>query len=221
MYGLPHAGIIAQKLLEKRLNSHGYFQSKLTPGFWKHESRTICFSLVVDDFGVKYVRKEDAEHLMEALRENYSISKYWDGERYSGITLDWDYTKRDVHLSMPEYVKDALIQFAHKLQKFTHQPHKHTIPVYGRKIQYAKEDDTTPNLDKEGTQFAQQVTGTFLYYASAVDPIMLVARSAIAANQSAPTEDTMKKLVLPGLCCLPPRCYPNLCYQHYGSQHPQ
>ena len=43
MYGLPHAGIIAQKLLEERLNEHGYHQSNFTPGFWTHESRPICF----------------------------------------------------------------------------------------------------------------------------------------------------------------------------------
>ena len=55
MYGLPHAGIIAQKLLEKRLSEHGYRQSDHTPGFWTHEWRPICFSLIVDDFGVKYV----------------------------------------------------------------------------------------------------------------------------------------------------------------------
>ena len=60
MYGLPHAGIIAQKNLEERLNKRGYYQSKYTPGFWKHESHPICFSLAVDDFGVKYVRKKDA-----------------------------------------------------------------------------------------------------------------------------------------------------------------
>ena len=40
MYGLPHAGIIAQQLLEKRLGDEGYFQSKTTPGFWKHKTRT-------------------------------------------------------------------------------------------------------------------------------------------------------------------------------------
>ena len=37
MYGLPHAGLIAQQLLEKRLNKHGYKQSKITPGLWTHE----------------------------------------------------------------------------------------------------------------------------------------------------------------------------------------
>ena len=80
MYGLPHAGIIAQKLLEVRLNKHGYYQSKYTPEFWKYESHPSFFSLVVDDSGVKYVRKEDAHHLMDALQENYTISKDWEGE---------------------------------------------------------------------------------------------------------------------------------------------
>jgi hypothetical protein len=32
MYGLPQAGILAQELLEKCLNKHGYCQSPLTPG---------------------------------------------------------------------------------------------------------------------------------------------------------------------------------------------
>jgi hypothetical protein len=34
MYGLPQSGLIANKLLEKRLNEHGYRQSKLVPGLW-------------------------------------------------------------------------------------------------------------------------------------------------------------------------------------------
>jgi len=37
MYGLPQAGSIAQELLEERLQKAGYTQSKLTPGYWKHE----------------------------------------------------------------------------------------------------------------------------------------------------------------------------------------
>ena len=32
MYGLPQAGKLANELLEKRLNKHGYFQSKIVPG---------------------------------------------------------------------------------------------------------------------------------------------------------------------------------------------
>ena len=39
----------------------------------------------------------------------------------------------------------------------------------------------------------QQFTGTFLYYARAVDSTMLVALSAIAAQQSDPTQETLEK----------------------------
>ena len=68
MYGLPQAGIIAQQLLEERLEKDGYRQSKITPGLWTHDTRPISFSLVIDDFGVKYVREENAQHLLDTVR---------------------------------------------------------------------------------------------------------------------------------------------------------
>jgi hypothetical protein len=52
MYRIPQAGLLANELLEKRLNKHGYYQSKLVPGLWKHKTRPIQFTLVVDHFGV-------------------------------------------------------------------------------------------------------------------------------------------------------------------------
>ena len=57
MYGLPQAGLLAQELLEERLAKHRYYQSNIIPGLWKHETRPIVFSLVVDDFGIKSVNK--------------------------------------------------------------------------------------------------------------------------------------------------------------------
>ena len=109
MYGLPQAGIIAQELLEKRLNKHGYFQFKTTPGLWTHKWRPICFTLVVDGFGIKYVGREHAEHLLSVIEADYECKAECDGGRYLGLTLDWDYEKREVHLSMPEYVAKALL----------------------------------------------------------------------------------------------------------------
>jgi hypothetical protein len=38
-YGLPQAGILANKLLKKRLAKHGYFELPHTPGLFKHISR--------------------------------------------------------------------------------------------------------------------------------------------------------------------------------------
>jgi hypothetical protein len=93
MYGLPQAGIIAQELLEKRLLKVGYTQSKITPSYWKHEWRPISFTLVVDDFGVKYIGAEHVQHLLQVLRQDYEIEEDWEGTRYLGITIDWDYKK--------------------------------------------------------------------------------------------------------------------------------
>ena len=94
MYGLPQAGLIANELLEKRLNKEGYFQSTLVPGLWTHKTRPISFTLVVDDFGVKYTREQDVHHLIGTLKKNYEITDDWKGEKYIGITLDWDYERR-------------------------------------------------------------------------------------------------------------------------------
>ncbi len=79
MYGLPQAGLIANELLELRLNKHGYRQSKLVPGLWRHDTCPIQFTLVVNDFGVKYVGKENALHLKHVLEEHYQLTCDWDG----------------------------------------------------------------------------------------------------------------------------------------------
>ena len=54
MYGLPEAGILANKILKKRLIKHGYYEWQFTPGLYRHVWRPIMFSLVVGDFGVKW-----------------------------------------------------------------------------------------------------------------------------------------------------------------------
>ena len=67
MYGLPQVGILAHKLLEQRLNKHGYHQSSITPGLWRHDYQPISFTLCVDNFDIKYVGREHAEHLASIL----------------------------------------------------------------------------------------------------------------------------------------------------------
>jgi hypothetical protein len=74
MYGLPQAGILANELLQRNLAKDGYRPTTHTHGLWTHDTRPISFSLVVDDFGVKYVGREHAEHLMTCIKKNYNIS---------------------------------------------------------------------------------------------------------------------------------------------------
>jgi hypothetical protein len=63
MYGLPQAGILANKLLTKHLAIHGYTLTVHTLGLWTHKTHPLMFSLIVDGFGVKYVGKQHADHL--------------------------------------------------------------------------------------------------------------------------------------------------------------
>ena len=60
-------------------------------------------------------------------------------------------------------------------------------------MQYATKSDGAPLLDKDGKRFIQKVCGKFLYYGRAVDSTILVAISAIAAQQASPTTDTLAK----------------------------
>jgi hypothetical protein len=82
---------------------------------------------------VKYVGKEHALHLKHILKEHCQLTCDWDLCQYIGITLDWDYQQRHVHLSMLGYVKKALKLFQHQL-KFTQDAPYPSMPIrYGAK----------------------------------------------------------------------------------------
>jgi hypothetical protein len=113
MYGLLQAGIIAQQILKERLQKHGYCQSQMTPDLWKHNTCPISFSLVINNFRVKYVGKENAQHLLDTVQHYYKCSCNWKLEQYCGLTLKWDYEGKKVHVFMPGYVTKALTHFQH------------------------------------------------------------------------------------------------------------
>ena len=49
IYGLPQAGILANKLPRKKLASHGYYEVNHTPGLRRNMTHPVQFSLVADD----------------------------------------------------------------------------------------------------------------------------------------------------------------------------
>jgi hypothetical protein len=163
-----------------------------TPGLCRHVTRRTTFTLAVDDFGIKYFSKADAEHLFSALRDKYTITTDWSGSTYLGFTLNWNYKEGWVDVSMPEYIPNALARLRHPPPKRPqHSLHLWTTPVYGQKVQLAN-DDLTPLLDKLGITRIQQVSGIFLYYGRAVDQTIIVALNEISNSQARPTEKTKK-----------------------------
>ena len=195
MYGLPQAGRLAKDLLVANLAKHGYEPCLLTHGLWRHTTRPTIFSLVVDDFGVRYSTQADAEHLITALREDYQISLDWAGERYCGLTLKWDYEARTCDMSMPGYIDRALQRFSHHpIHRPEHSPHPWQRPNYGAKTQFAAQPDTAPSVDASDKKPILEVLGTLLFYARAVDRTLLTAIGELATEQSQATKTTMEKL---------------------------
>jgi hypothetical protein len=94
MYGLKQAGLLANQLLQTRLAPFGYYPARHTPRLWLHKTRPISFTLVVDDIAVKYVGKQHAEHLRNALLQTHELTTDWTATVYSGMTLKWDCNKR-------------------------------------------------------------------------------------------------------------------------------
>jgi hypothetical protein len=67
VWGLPQVGILVNKRLRRKFAPFGYYECIETPGLWKHETRPLTFTLVVDDFGVKYESKDDVDHLIASI----------------------------------------------------------------------------------------------------------------------------------------------------------
>jgi hypothetical protein len=101
MYGLKQAGLFANQLLQTRLAPFGYYPARHTPVLCLHQTRSISFTLIVDDFAVKYVNKQHAEHLRNALLCTYELATDWTATVYSGMTLKWDYKNRTCDISCP------------------------------------------------------------------------------------------------------------------------
>ena len=115
------------------MSSHGWDMEAL------HQQHH--FTLVVDDFGIKYTDTKDVKHLIHILKENYPIVTVdWSGILYCGITLEWDYIQRTVTLSMPHYLHRVLHKYQHPAPvRPQHAPHP------WRPIQYGQQPKAIPN----------------------------------------------------------------------------
>jgi hypothetical protein len=186
MYGLKQSVLLANQLLQTRLAPFGYYPARHTPGLWIHKTRPIAFSLILDDFAVKYVGK----HLRNALLQSYELATDWEANVYSGVSLKWDYKNRTCDIYMPGYVSNVLRKFQHDAPTHPqHTPSNYVTPVYGETTQYATKDETPPLTAKQCLTI-QKVTGSVLYYARGADPTFLMPLNGIATEQTKETEKT-------------------------------
>ena len=87
MPGLKQAAILAYQHLKNSLGPYGYNPIEGTVGLWTHDKRPTKFCLCVDDFGVKYWSKSDADHLCNAVGANFQYTTDMEGKNYCGLLI--------------------------------------------------------------------------------------------------------------------------------------
>jgi hypothetical protein len=159
---------------------------------FSHTSNGIKFTLIVDDFGVKYKSILDLNHLITAIHSGgWKCKVDLDGAKYVGVSCSWDYVNNTLDTTMPHCVSKGLARFAPGITlKGAPSPAVYVPPKFGEKVQYETVDNSPPATAAE-TLWVQQVNGYFLYYARVQNSLILPACNDISATQAKPTARTV------------------------------
>ena len=86
-------------------------------------------------------------------------------------------------------------------KKPQHLPHKHRPIDYGDTQQIVQPTDTSPPLNDKGIKRVQVIVGDLIYVGIEVNKKLLVALSAIGAQQESATEETTAAIRNPASTC--------------------
>ena len=93
-------------------------------GLYKHTTKPITFTLIVDDFGICTTSRADLYHLHQALNAKYTTIINISGALYLDMTLMWDYDQGHVDVSMSGYIVRDITRFRVQLPtRPQHSPH--------------------------------------------------------------------------------------------------
>ncbi len=161
------------------------------PSLWRHKWHPLQFCLIVDDFGVEYVGVEHFDYLLNLLKKFHGVQFNMAGNKLAGISIQWDYPGKRCRLSMPGYIGNLLLKLKYPCPpKPRLSPYACLLISYDAKSQLTPKSDTSTLLDNKRKLCIQEIVGSLLYYACAVDNKLLVALSAIAARQAKATVAT-------------------------------
>ena len=193
MYGHPVSGRLSNKLLFKTIEPAGYYEDPIVPAIIKHKTLPTVGGLVVDDCGLKVRCKEDALHLIEAIEKVWKVKVNWEGNKFLGLNIDWDYntTSPTAKISNTTAIPDSQKRFYPNITlKGCETPSIYTHFNYKGHTDEAKAPEPTPV--PEQTEFVQQFAGTYSHLGRTVRYDLVPAVNNIAETQSAPNTQTMK-----------------------------
>ena len=196
LYGHPASGRLSFLKLKGILEEGGFYEDLEVDCLFKHRTRNIMFTLIVDDMGIKYAKQEDLDYLVSIIEPHWKLKVDLTGSKFIGMHLAWQYDRPvpRVIIYNPTVVRDALARFAPgKKMRGASTPSPYTQPVYGKRTQTGPFDEFSP-APPETIKFVQEVTGLFNHYSRVIDYTMAEAVTSIARTQAAPTTDTIKRV---------------------------
>ena len=196
LYGLVQAGKLAYDQLLERLTAADFYPAPNAPGLFLHKTRPISFTLCVDDFGIKYTNKDDIDFLITTIQKDYKVTIDWTGSNYLGPYIRLGLQQQNCRPLHARIHRHRTTSFpTSNTIKPQHSPHAWTAPTYGAATQWAIDADDSPPLQSTDLKTLQQILGTLLYYARAIDNTMLVAISTLASVQAKGTQATMNAAI--------------------------
>jgi hypothetical protein len=105
--------------------------------------QNITFCLVFDVFGIKVTNMHYMDHLVNTLKEHYTVAINMMSSLFSSIHLTWNEMLGHVDCHMPRCIKKALTKYQHpKPVSPQHAPYKAAPTQYGARVQRVEVDTT-------------------------------------------------------------------------------
>ena len=117
------------------------------------------------------------------------------GSLYCGITLDWHYYQQYVNISSLSNLQNTS---SHPQKKPQHCPFEPDPIQYGKQSDTITHKEPSPLLDKDEEKNIQQVVGSLLYYARAIDMTILLALSELHHNKQILQEESSSIVIIHG-----------------------
>ena len=200
LYGMPEAGLLAQRDLIALLKPHGYIMSPTTPCLFTNPHTHVSFVLWVDDFLIKYKTafKHEMEAFFDILRSKYQVKVDWTGRRYLGLTIHRNRPRSSITVQMPGYIMRLFRKLCIPIPTTpAHSPMTPLPRTFGANshLEPPEPPPLPPSAAIPTTKLVQQVLGILLFYSLMVDYPILQAVNRLAAQQLAPTEATGRELL--------------------------
>jgi hypothetical protein len=110
------------------------------------------------------------------------------GNKFAGMDIEWDYAPCCCRISIPGYISLLLLKYNHPHPaKPQLSPYKCLPIAYGSKLHITPDPDALELLNANCKRCVQEIEGSLLCFAQAVNNKLLIVLSTIAARQAKAT----------------------------------